>query len=169
MVHRFVTWGNQMIIRIKTLFALLFSFNVFAECSVSNNQFKSNSDGNITDTKTGLTWLKCPIGMKLENAQCVGQSQRMSWEKAKFAIASINSTSNSQWRLPTLGELQSITEQNCYSPAINAEIFPYTLPTGYWSSTGDHKSKQHAAIMFFLHGKSYYSNKQAEWFIRAVK
>ena len=62
------------------------------------NKFIDNSDGTITDEATGLIWQK-------EDSKIA-----MDWKSALEYARSLNLAAQSDWRLPTVKELQSIVE-----------------------------------------------------------
>jgi len=147
--------------------------NLNAECISDNSRYKDIGNGTVLDKKTNLTWMKCAFGMTWENSMCVGQSKRMEWRKAILVANYFNNYEGfagyKNWRLPTQKELESIVEKSCFQPAINQSKFPRTVSTGFWTITEDSTSKYHAMLVFFLHGETYLSNKQTEWFVRLVR
>jgi len=159
-------------IRAIVLSLTLMTTNLNAECVSENKRFKDIGNGTVLDIETSLTWMKCAFGMIWRNSMCIGQSTRMEWQKATFATNQFNEdgfAGYKNWRLPTQKELESIVEKHCFQPAINESKFPNTVSTGFWTSTENPTSKYHAMLVFFLHGESYLSNKQAEWFVRLVR
>jgi hypothetical protein len=103
-------------------------------------------DGTMTDTLTGLIWLR--------NANCIASSSAatdgtLQWEEALVFIAEINSgtydcgdTSNggnheSDWRLPNIRELASLVDYGRINPALPPSHLFLNLQVGlfYWSST----------------------------------
>jgi hypothetical protein len=90
-------------------------------------------DGSVTDTLTGLTWLK--------DAGCLAPA---AWSAA---LASVNQLANGacgladgssagQWRLPNQWELESIVDESAAHPAIGAgNPFLNVADTAYWTST----------------------------------
>lgn len=96
-------------------------------------RFTDNHDGTVTDTLTGLTWLK--------DAGCLGSDL---WSKAlttvnQLASASCGLTDHSaagDWRLPNINELESLIDASAANPAISAGN-PFANISGaiYWSST----------------------------------
>ncbi len=141
--------------------------------STPAEQFKAHANGTVTDTKTKLTWMRCSIGMHWKEETCVDVAAKYEWKDAARFIKRLNGDGGyagySDWRLPTLKELESIVEHRCINPAINQEIFPATPPTGFWSSTRDEDYEKGAWLVFFLHGKSYMGNAQQAWKLRLVR
>ena len=91
-----------------------------------NPRFTDNSDGTVTDTLTGLIWLK--------DANCFGQR---TWNNALSDSNGLGSglcgltdgSSAGDWRLPNKNELVSLVHNEYYAPAL-----PNTAGTGQWSA-----------------------------------
>jgi len=141
--------------------------------STPTERFKEHAGGIVTDTKTQLTWMRCSIGMHWKGETCVDVAAQYEWKDAGRFIKRLNGDEGyagyNDWRLPTLQELEEIIEHRCINPAINLDVFPATLPTGYWSSTPDKDYKKGVWLVYFLHGKSYMGNSQQEWKLRLVR
>ncbi|MCP4600334.1 MAG: DUF1566 domain-containing protein [Proteobacteria bacterium] len=96
------------------------------------NDFKDNGDGTITDSATGLMWMKADSGMT------------MKWGDALSYAENLVSAGYDDWRLPNTKELQSIvdythapdaTDQSASGPAIDP-IFSLTeTESWFWTST----------------------------------
>ncbi len=96
-------------------------------------RFTDNQNGTVLDSLTGLTWLK--------NAGCFAPA---TWASAlsdvnQLASGACGLTDGStvgQWRLPNLGELESIVDLSASNPAITPGT-PFTNVSSaiYWSST----------------------------------
>jgi hypothetical protein len=103
-----------------------------------SNRFTVSNNGTVTDTKTGLMWKRCSEG--LSGAACsVGTATAYTWQGALQRAQTVNNSGGyagyANWRVPNVKELRSITERQCYGPAINAIIFPNTISDYYWSSS----------------------------------
>ncbi len=83
--------------------------------------FTDNNDGTITDNNTGLMWVK------------EAGASTMNWESALAYCENLTLAGYSDWRLPTIKELASITDYSRY-PVINSN-FSYWPGGSYWSST----------------------------------
>ena len=110
-----------------------------------NNQFVDNGDGTVTDTATGLMWLKADSG-------AIGAGENddglLDWQQALGFAEGFEFAGYDDWKLPDAKELQSIVDysrspQSSGSAAIS-EIFestPITDSKGdenfgyYWTST----------------------------------
>lgn len=98
------------------------------------NEFADNGDGTVSDSATGLMWAQYDSG------------EGLNWGQALAYCEHLNLSNYSDWRLPTIKELNSIVDyskcQDC--AAINENVFNITMvpdPDGntwypyFWSST----------------------------------
>lgn len=97
-------------------------------------RFTDNQDGTVTDHLTGLVWLKnaatfAPTTFPLALAEVGGL--------ASGANGLTDGSQAGDWRVPNLGELESLVDVSQSNPALPAGN-PFTnVATGsYWSSTG---------------------------------
>ena len=105
----------------------------------------------VIDRQTGLEWMRCALGQSYDAGtnRCIGDPSRYDWAGALQVAQDYPG-----WRLPTIKELQSLVDMQCYGPAINSRIFPDTPgspapeyfggtptppPVGFWSSTPFHE------------------------------
>ena len=108
-------------------------------------RFVISADGvTVFDQRTGLTWLRCPLGSVpddngtaaiLADDRCVpdGGTAELGWQAALQAAADFDSAVT--WRVPNIKELVSIVERQCTGPATNQTVFPNTPIGGFWSSS----------------------------------
>jgi hypothetical protein len=87
----------------------------------SAGRFTDNGNGTVTDTCTGLTWMKDP------------EATTMKWCEALEYCENLTLGDRSDWRLPTIRELQSIVDYGRHDPAIDP-VFG-ARSTWYFSST----------------------------------
>jgi len=101
--------------------------------------FTDNKDGTVTHDKTGITWMRCALGQAWNGSTCTGTAQTYTWARALQAAETLNEggglAGKIDWRLPNRKELKSIVERRCYSPAINAVLFPNTPSDWFWSAS----------------------------------
>lgn len=86
--------------------------------------FRDNLDHNIerkgnlvVDNSTGLMWMRCPLGQKWKNNQCVGDPIHGDLPALKAKAADFTYNGHGDWRLPTMDELISIV--NCSGSKID--------------------------------------------------
>ena len=96
-------------------------------------RFITSTTGIVTDTLTGLIWLK--------NANCFGG---LTWAQALTDANTLNSgecglsdgSVEGDWRLPNVRELQSLIDYGRYTPALpSGHPFTGVQSIFYWSST----------------------------------
>ena len=90
------------------LFFVLYAndFQVYAESKSSHKKrFIDNQDGTISDSKTGLMWIK--------NDSFLHSGHWINWAEAKTYIKNLNKTGFANyfdWKLPTTNELKTLYE-----------------------------------------------------------
>lgn len=86
-------------------------------------RFLDNGDGTVLDRLTDLTWEKSI------NATAV------TWEDAILYCEGLTLGGNSDWRLPNIKEIRSLSDENKVQPSVNNTTFTGVTITKYWSST----------------------------------
>ncbi|PKG37894.1 Lcl C-terminal domain-containing protein [Psychromonas sp. Urea-02u-13] len=123
--------------------------------SVPNIRYQSNDNGTVYDRISGLTWMRCPLGKTWDkdNQICDGEGNTVFWQAALNDVEAINNSESNalyhfagktNWRLPNIKELVSLTEHSCRAPSLNEKAFygafPYKTTDGslkayIWSNT----------------------------------
>lgn len=62
----------------------------------------------VVDNKTGLMWKKCSEGQILKNNICSGKAKQYEWQEAFDYAKTVNFAGYSDWRLPTVQELNTL-------------------------------------------------------------
>ena len=119
------------------------------------SNYTDNGDGTVTDTSTGLTW------------QQIIPDESMSWEEALSYCEMLNLGNYTDWRLPTVKELQSLVDFSLSDPAINPTFFPYTDEYFCWSSTTNAFDTYDAWGMGY--GSDGFVHKYDDEHVRAVR
>ncbi len=89
----------------------------------SVTHFTDNGNGTITDNFTGLMW------------QQTHPSNAMTWEDALAYARSVTLGGASDWRLPNIKELQSLSDMKRSKPTIDKTCFTNMGSGLYWSAT----------------------------------
>ena len=82
-----------------------------------------NNDGTVTDANTGLMW------------QQNTPSDTMTWAQSLSYTEGLDLAGHTDWRLPSIKEIDSIVDFTRTTPSIDPLYFPDTQSTHYWSST----------------------------------
>lgn len=102
------------------------------------SQFTDHANGTVTDNKTGLMWKKCSEGQSGNDCSS-GSAASYTWQAALAQAQTVNTSGGfatyTDWRVPTINELESIVETQCYDPAINLAVFPNAPYAWFWSSS----------------------------------
>ena len=137
-----------------------------------NSQLTDNGNGTVTDSKTRLMWKQCSEG--LSGTGCVaGVAQTFSWQGALQQAQIVNNSGGfagfTDWRLPNIKELSSITENQCYAPAINLTHFPNTPSSYFWSASPNVDYGDSAWGVGFNDGDDSWDNKDSAFQVRLVR
>jgi hypothetical protein len=100
-----------------------------------DSRFTDNGNGTVTDNLTGLTWLQDAVS-------CIGEKK---WPEALNEANSLahnscdgalqDNSSQGDWRLPTVNELQGLVDYSREDQALPQD-HPFTVENDlYWSST----------------------------------
>jgi hypothetical protein len=136
----------------------------------TDQRFDLSADGSVIDQHTHLAWMRCSVGQQWdkENNTCNSEPQSLTWFQAReFVENRINRGSN--WRLPSIQELSSLTELGCYHPAIDLRWFPNTPASHYWSATPFANKEGHYWLVQFLSGENHTDSGRRLAFVRLVK
>ena len=136
------------------------------------NRFTVNNNGTVSDTQTGLMWKTCSEGQN--GTDCSGGSAATyTWQLALQQAQTINNGGGfagySDWRVPNVKELVSITEKQCTEPAINLTVFPNTPSVWFWSSSPNASLSFHAWLVDFGGGYSFNFVKGSGSYVRLVR
>ncbi len=85
-------------------------------------RFADNGNGSITDALTGLIWFK------------KASADSLSWENALLYADSCTAGGFSDWRLPNVKELQSLSDIKLVNPCFNKSYLQFT-GRKFWTST----------------------------------
>ncbi|MBI5749109.1 MAG: DUF1566 domain-containing protein [Nitrospinae bacterium] len=137
-------------------------FFIIAVILLSANQdaiagsFTDNGNGTVTDSNTGLMWQK-------------GEGGSMAWGSALTYCEGLSLAGYTDWRLPNIKELESITDDTKYNPSIDTTYFPNANSSYYWSSTTYAYGSSSAWSVYFHYGYVYYGNKSYSYYVRCVR
>lgn len=125
---------SMMVLGIVTAFiAAGFILPVLVGAADPSPRFKDNGDGTVTDHLTGLIWLQDANCFR-ERSWSIASDYCDALENGQCGLTDGSRTGD--WRLPTIGELQSLVDYGNYNPALSSR-HPFTSAQHnyYWSST----------------------------------
>jgi hypothetical protein len=106
--------------------------------TLPSTRFHDNGDGTVTDLESKLMWMRCANGQRWEGKRCGGRASAHSWPEATQLADQINGNGTaffSDWRVPALRDLATITDRACKNPRTNLAVFPGTTAAPFWTST----------------------------------
>ena len=93
----------------------------------------------------------------------------MTWDSALSHCEGLSLGDHDDWRLPSVKELKSITNNNRYIPSIDTTFFPNAYASGYWSSTTNVYYPAYAWSVYFGYGSVDYNfYKYINYYVRCV-
>ena len=117
--------------------------------SAPTARFIDHHDGTVTDTQSGMGWMRCAIGQSWTGNDCAGSPTPLSWQAAQDQAAALDGhggfAGHADWRMPHIPELATIAERQCRDPRINTAVFPGTPAAAFWTSStraGPHSADQ---------------------------
>ncbi|MDH4273427.1 MAG: DUF1566 domain-containing protein [Gammaproteobacteria bacterium] len=148
----------KLVPRIILFSAIIFSDCLYAQtCGVdapalsSDTRFFINEDNTITDLESGLTWMRCSVGMVWDGKICIGSPRLMDWAQAKHWGQTMKLGAYT-WRLPQLSELATLVERECRhsaAPRINHRYFPNTPLSPFWTANATPGRENHYYVLGF--------------------
>ncbi|SEI38655.1 Protein of unknown function [Allopseudospirillum japonicum] len=157
-------------------------------------RYRDHGDGTVTDTQTGLMWMRCSIDQQWNGTTCTGEASEHSWAGANAFTNQHRFAGRSDWRLPTVDELETLVycssgqrrpsarpngkyvretngecEGDYHQPRINQSAFPNTPQGWYWSSSPYADYASTAWYVSFGDGRVDYLNKRANGRVRLVR
>jgi hypothetical protein len=106
--------------------------------SLPSERFIEHDDGTVTDTASGLMWMRCSLGQQWTTGGCQGEPMRYEWDALEDAAQQINASGDfffNDWRVPQLRNLAMLIERQCQDPRTNLEVFSGTPADFFWTST----------------------------------
>lgn len=156
--------------------------------------------GVVKDSRTGLQWMRCSLGQDWDEKSktCNGNVRDYGWQAALDIADKINRAGGyagvTDWRLPTLRELQSLRycANGFHSDTVNSElkdgkdVVPYRCAGGYlsptiaqtvfpntgsyyWSSTIYSADPYYAWFVLFSDGQNWYFPRGYQHAVRLVR
>ncbi len=134
-------------------------------------QYQQKSDGTVIDDRHRLMWKRCLEGKSGDKCEA-GKLAMIDWGEALLWLGAHQNNDFAgykNWRLPNIRELNTLTEMQCRSPAINADVFTNAPITHVWSSSPYTFPTDYSWYVNFNDGSSTYDfrhNKKALWLVR---
>ena len=133
------------------------------------SSFTDNGDGTLTDSRLGLTWMRCSLGQVWQDDTCSGEPLALSWQQALQMAHGYQFGGKGGWRLPNVKELATITEGQCVRPAINQVLFPNTPADDFWSASPSMSDPQRAWVIAFYNSSNALKDKTLFVYARLVR
>ena len=131
--------------------------------------YTDNGDGTMTDNNTGLMWKRCSEP-DTQTSGCTGTHSTYTWQAAITQCEGLAYATYSDWRLPNVKELWSITKlEPGAAPYIDQTAFPGTVSDYYWSATTYPGNTGYALGVGFSLGYLGGNDKPSGSYVRCVR
>ncbi len=157
----------------------------FYQKGVTPNYSRNDGDEIVTDHITGLQWqddvavasVQKPWLEPIKYSQCTGtngqaldvsQCSVTAGDTATSYCLNLTLGGHTDWRLPNIKELVSLSHYGQSNPAIDS-TFQNTEFIRCWSSTTDASDSGHAWSVNFSSGGQYGNNKNYSFYVRCVR
>ncbi len=117
----------------------------------------ANVNGTVSDGHTGLTWQQAEV------------TSTLTWEGALNYCENLALGNQTDWRVPNIKELRSISDVAHLNPAIDTTYFPAAQAARYWSSTTQFGHAEAAWFADFMDGRTSYEVKTSALLVRCVR
>ncbi|MGH8475988.1 MAG: IPTL-CTERM sorting domain-containing protein [Methylococcales bacterium] len=146
-------------------------FSDIAESTPSSAFYSGASNGVVVHQGTGLMWARCSLGQTWSPTthRCDGTAASYTWTQALEAANHSTLAGYTDWRVPNLKEMTSITERRCFDPAINENIFPGTPTVFFWSASTYHSDPNSAWNVYSFNGVDHVGPKSGTNWVRLVR
>ena len=125
------------------------------------------TDGSIHDSNKTYTW--CDTNPET-NGGYAGSCDGSNTEAFISTLNGQNFGGHSDWRLPTIKDLQTLVNRGVIMPTIDTTNFPNTKSASYWSATTRASNTNYAWSVYFGNGDvGDYNKKSNSYYVRAVR
>lgn len=121
------------------------------------NSFTRDSAGVVTDNVNGLMW---------QNTSSIAVR---TWTSAETYCNDLTLDGYSDWRLPSLTDLESIVDYSKQDPAVSNEFYNAGTLYYYWSSTPNNQLTDQAWAMSLFYGREYTAPKSNSQYVMCVR
>jgi len=122
----------------------------------------------VADNTTGLAWQGCAAGLS-GSACATGSVTTYTWQNALKYCEGLTWGNQTDWRLPNVGELDSIVDDRRVSPSIDTTAFPATPNNYFWSSSSYAGGTTNAWVVSFSYGNVGSLYKADTYYVRCVR
>lgn len=129
------------------------------QAGIARSYFREN--GVVTDNATGLQWQD-------DYSDNGGNVKDANWTDVQTYCQNLLLDGKTDWRLPSVEELVSITDKSRAGPSIDP-AFQNVALDGYWSSTTNASGLGDAWIVYFDGGNTAWTNKTSRYYVRCVR
>ncbi len=126
-----------------------------SDYTINPPSYTDNGNATVTDNVTGLMWQQ--------------ETTVHSWSNALEYCSDLSLASYSDWRLPTIKEIQQIADYQTTHPVIDSTFFPNTISSSFWTSNTAAWSNDYAWKFSFSNGTNSREEKTRNGNVHCVR
>ncbi len=132
----------------------------------------SRNEDSVIDNITGLQWQDNESVSKqwlTQENYDAGQYNDITGDTAASYCTALRLGGHSDWRLPSIGELETLIDYGKTNPTLSSDLFQNSIADTYWSSTTSAEYNDEAWRVFLDYGYSNYYSKDEGTNVRCVR
>ena len=145
---------------------LILLFISFTTALFSNKSYRILSRGVVRDNSTNLLWTRCSLSDNdnpIYDFNCDGTRKEYSWDEAVDVCKNLVFENRSDWRLPSIRELQSIMFFHHYSTG--STNFSQLVERVFPSVVSSEEYTNGFAVIHYWSSTPYKYNLSNRWFV----
>lgn len=131
--------------------------------------YTDHQDGTVTDSATGLQWMRCAQGQTWTGSTCSAGPARYTWAQATALSGSVSFAGHNDWRLPNIRELLSLVDRAAGNPAIDPVAFVDAPSGSFWSASARADTADSAWTVYFAYGNAFGETLDSGLGVRLVR
>ncbi len=142
---------------------LQYIFVIVFAISFANADYIGDKNSSVYDTSADIVWTD-------NNATDESNATTFTWIAAYTYCENLDLNGSTDWHLPNINQLFTLSDKTRYNPAIDITVFNnIKTDKAYWSSTTNMQNTNDALAVDFHDGKVVSVNKSTQLYLRCFR